>query len=621
MNPSVDTLASNLNVLDRLHFCPSIKDVDTDEFAFAQPAEVFEAKNGQCTMRCFDDSGEFLVHSRFDPQAEAKIQIEAAGIDENINVAIVFGFGCGHIVRQLLSEVDSKTKIVIVEPDLNSLCWYLMHVDETELLQNDRVNIVGVTDPISAASAVMPHLALLTLKGWLPIISPPFMRKHSEFMTSFARELDQQTATQKLGFATSADTSHLFMTNAFLNSKYAAGSPGLLQLKECWKGRPAILISAGPSLEKQLPLLAEVKDHFLLISMGASLRTLRAAHIEPHIVVTVDPFPIMYDHFKGVKSEGAWLLSDMAGNPNIVSDFSEKRLFGHSTPQMEFLFSKLFGQRGLMISGGSVANSAFSAAAVMQADPIILIGQDLAYTGGASHAAGNVKRLEINDELVAKNPQKYKKIPGYYGDEVVTDDKMNSYRIWFERVIPSISMSRIINATEGGCMIHGAENMPFKDVVDQFLPDRAVDFDDVVSSLPNFKATDERSFRANVLRLRRQVRTIDKVAGEAADAAKNIMEATRKGLEESEIDRYKVLFNRALKTMRRQKGAGDLFVTGFVQKGILYIQRRQALFHENEQDETFTNYTYQLTLKNACKQAEQLLKDFLKKTKAPKKVA
>jgi hypothetical protein len=124
-----------------------------------------------------------------------------------------------------------------------------------------------------------------------------------------------------------------------------------------------------------------------------------------------------------------------------------------------------------------------------------------------------------------------------------------------------------------------------------------------------------------VLRLRRQVRTIDKVAGEAADAAKNIMEATRKGLEESEIDRYKVLFNRALKTMRRQKGAGDLFVTGFVQKGILYIQRRQALFHENEQDETFTNYTYQLTLKNACKQAEQLLKDFLKKTKAPKKVA
>lgn len=615
MGPSADLLKANLTLIESRHFCPGIKDVDTDGFVFSPPAELFETPSGLLSMRCRDDDGEFLIHSRFDPEKEARSIIGTSGIDEKINVVIVLGFGCGHVIRALLDLVGEKVKIVVVEPDLASLTWYLMHEDASPVLGDDRVNLIGIDDAANASAAVMTHLTLLTLRGWVPVISPPVVRKHPEFLKEFTKQLDQQTASQKLGFATHADTSELFMSNAFLNSEFAASSPGILQLKACWKGRPAILVSAGPSLEKQLPLLEEVKDRFLIISMGASLRTLRNAGIEPHIVVTVDPFPIMYDHFKGLKSEGAWLLSDTAGNHQIVKNFSEKRLFGHSTPQMEELFKYLTGPRGLMMSGGSVANSAFSAAAIMQADPIIMIGQDLAYTGGASHAQGNVKRLELTDEVVAANPQKYKKIPGYYGDEVVTDDKMNSYRIWFERVIPGISMSRVVNATEGGAMINGADNVPFAEIVESVMPESAVDFDDVVRNLPDFKPVSDEEFRGRVLRLRRQILSMQKVAEKTADFAKQILNMQGKDdTDETLLDRMKIKYNRSLKNMRRLKGAGDLYVTGFVQKGILFLQRRQALFHEDEKDETFTNYTYQLTLINACKQADRLLKRFLART-------
>jgi len=615
MGPSADLLNSNIALIESRHFCPGIKDIDTDEFVFTPPAEILETPDGLLSMRCSDDGGNFLIHSRFDPIKEANGIIESASIDDKINVVILIGYGCGHLVRALLDQVSDKVKIVVVEPDLAALTWYLMHQDASEVLSDDRVNLIGIDDPAHAAAAVMTHLALLTLRGWVPVITPPVVRKHPEFLKEFTRQLDQQTASQKLGFATHADTSELFMSNAFLNSEFAASAPGILQLKACWKGRPAILVSAGPSLEKQLPLLHEIKDKFLIISMGASLRTLRNADIEPHIVVTVDPFPIMYDHFKGLKSEGAWLLSDTAGNHQIVKNFSDKRLFGHSTPQMEELFKHLTGPRGLMMSGGSVANSAFSAAAIMQADPIIMIGQDLAYTGGASHAQGNVKRLELTDEVVAANPQKYKKIAGYFGDEVITDDKMNSYRIWFERVIPSISMSRVVNSTEGGAMISGADNIPFAEIVEAVMPDQEVDFDAVVSALPDFMPVSEDEFRGRVLRLRRQVLSMQKVAEKTADFAKEILNKQGKeGVDETLLDRLKIKYNRSLKNMRRLKGAGDLYVTGFVQKGILFLQRRQALFHEDEKDETFTNYTYQLTLINACKQADRLLKRFLSRT-------
>jgi len=172
-----------------------------------------------------------------------------------------------------------------------------------------------------------------------------------------------------------------------------------------------------------------------------------------------------------------------------------------------------------------------------------------------------------------------------------------------------------VNATEGGAMISGADNIPFAEIVEAVMPDQEVDFDAVVSALPDFIPVSEDEFRGRVLRLRRQVLSMQKVAEKTADFAKEILNKQGKeGVDETLLDRLKIKYNRSLKNMRRLKGAGDLYVTGFVQKGILFLQRRQALFHEDEKDETFTNYTYQLTLINACKQADRLLKRFLSRT-------
>lgn len=607
-------LDRNLDVVERRHFCPDIGAIDSSTFFLAPPVEIIDSKTGVPTMRCTDDEGSFLLHSRFDPEKEACEFLSASGLDDSVNVVVIVGFGCGHLVRAAVDKTDDKTKIIIVEPDLDSFYWFLSSHDVTDLLGHDRVNVIGVGDPKAAASVLMPHLALLTLRSWLPVLTPPVVRKHRAFLKDFTSYLDQLTAQQKLGTATAADTSKLFMTNAFLNSEYAASSPGLIHLRGAWKGRPAILVSAGPSLEKQLPLLREHQDNFLLIAMGASLRPLRNAGIEPHLVVTVDPFPVMYDHFEGLTSQGSWLLSDMAGNNQIVREYSEKRLFGHSTPGMEQLFAELFGLRGLMLSGGSVANSAFSAAAIMQADPIVMIGQDLAYTGGASHATGNVKRVEINDELVKQEPARYKKVRGYYGDEVITDDKMNSYRIWFERVIPTIELSTVINATEGGAHIEGAENKSFEEVIEKYGTDEIVNFDKVMESMDGFEPVNGKDFRARVLKLRREVRSIKKIAEETADVGLRLLNSNTKEIAEAEKDKLKLRYNRLIKNMRRLTGAGDLFITGFLQKGLMFLQRRQALFHEDESDEMFTNYTYQLTLVQACETADALLEQFLKRT-------
>jgi Uncharacterized protein conserved in bacteria len=197
---------------------------------------------------------------------------------------------------------------------------------------------------------------------------------------------------------------------------------------------------------------------------------------------------------------------------------------------------------------------------------------------------------------------------------------MNSYRIWFERMIPTVKNSKVINATEGGANIEGAENRPFKDVVEESALSEPFSFDDVIAGLDDFKPIDEATFRKRVLRLRNQVRRIQNLASEAAKSAGKVLKGVEKELEAVELDRFKVRYNRVMKVMRRQKTAGDLFVTGFVQKGIMFIQRRQALFNETEKDQMFSNYTYQLTLKNACAKADKILERFLRTFNPPSSI-
>lgn len=615
---SRDIFERNLLLLDKKHFAPTLPTLDLEALAETPPAELTLGQESQLVLRLSDVNGSYLMNSKYNPTGEANAILSETSIDEDTNVVVVFGFGNGALLRELMTRENiSKIKIVVIEPSLDIFAWTLGHEDFSDVLSHDSMNVVAVSEVEVAAGSLMPFLSLLTLKNWAPVIPPPVARSLSGFLKAFVRRLDELVTAQKLGFATTADTSDLFMTNAFMNSKYAAASPGIIHLRQIWKGKPAVLVSAGPSLEKQLGTLKQYENKVLIVAVGAALRTLRNAGIEPHIVVTVDPFNVMYDHFKGLKSEGAWLLSDMAGNHDIIKNFSEKMIFGHSTPQMEHLFRHLIDDRGLMVSGGSVANSAFSAAVIMGASPIVFIGQDLAFTGGASHAQGNVKRFEIDDEIVKTEPQKYKKVRGYYGDEVITESKMNSYRIWFERMIPTVKDSKVINATEGGADIEGAENRPFADVIKENALSEEFSFDEIIKGANDYKPVEEAVYRKRVLRLRNQVRRIQNLASEAAKSAGRVLKGVEQDMEPAELDKLKVRYNRVMKVMRRQKTAGDLFVTGFVQKGIMFIQRRQALFNETEKDQMFSNYTYQLTLKNACSKADSILERFLKTFNPP----
>jgi hypothetical protein len=128
---------------------------------------------------------------------------------------------------------------------------------------------------------------------------------------------------------------------------------------------------------------------------------------------------------------------------------------------------------GFLDSGGSVANSTYSFAKHIGVNKIIFIGQDLAHTGGQSHAEGHLNKNEKTLEQMRKDPNMFR-IKGYYGEDVYAPATLDTFRSWFEHHIHKDTHIEVINCTEGGALIQGAVNKPFTEVATPFLDDKDI---------------------------------------------------------------------------------------------------------------------------------------------------
>jgi len=108
---------------------------------------------------------------------------------------------------------------------------------------------------------------------------------------------------------------------------------------------------------------------------------------------------------------------------------------------------------------------AFSLAVLWGCDPIILVGQDLAYTHGRIHAAG---RPGGEDE---ERPETLE-VPAIDGGTAQTSPVMLSYILWYEEAANTLKASRrrIINGTAAGAYLPGFEHNPFEEAVNGLPP-------------------------------------------------------------------------------------------------------------------------------------------------------
>ncbi|EKS1573292.1 motility associated factor glycosyltransferase family protein, partial [Campylobacter coli] len=229
----------------------------------------------------------------------------------------------------------------------------------------------------------------------------------------------------------------------------------------------AIVVSAGPSLAKQLPLLKACQDKAVIFCADGALSMLEKEGIVPDYVTNLDFTDLAMKFFQNKENKTSLNILSCATHPNVAHSLKAENCM--IVLRNKALYQRFnFNDFGYIDTGTHVSHFSYTLALALGFKNIIMIGQDLAFDEeGNSHSKG----FDFGEKFSGEENIDKLKVPAYAGKgEVLTHITWNDYRIKLEYLFAcNEQKAKFYNATEGGARINFTEELSFKECCEKLL--------------------------------------------------------------------------------------------------------------------------------------------------------
>jgi hypothetical protein len=283
-----------------------------------------------------------------------------------------------------------------------------------------------------------------------------------------------------------------FLTAGARNFVAIARHASVAALSGVMKGVPAVIVSAGPSLDRNIAQLTAWKGRAVIIAINRAVPALLQAGVGPDIALAIDPLNLS-GHFAAVRPGDITALGlGAAVVPGLFDVPADRHFTMAASPDIEAWSYEFLKEDARLPFGGTVAHTALQLALRMGCAPITVIGQDFAldgtkfYADGAADggrraqvveggAAATLDLAQVSDRqaLSAGMPALERAlprlgqvelipVPGYHqtGDVMTTPTMQMQLVAYRQMAVAASARTRLVNATEGGAFIEGMEHLP-----------------------------------------------------------------------------------------------------------------------------------------------------------------
>lgn len=235
------------------------------------------------------------------------------------------------------------------------------------------------------------------------------------------------------------------------------------------QAKSAIIVSTGPSLSKQLPLLKQYQDKFSIFCVDSSYSILAKNDIKPDFVLmserTEVTSKLLKQNYENIDKDIIFILVGLVHSLSIEYLEKTNRKYTLVPYTTKFIDNLNLNNFGNLSAGSTVALNALHIACELNHKNIIFIGQDLAYgEDGSSHPKDYIYGAGYESNMTKELSTAY----GGYG-EVFTHSTWNTFRLTIQNYIANKKGFKFYNATEGGARIEGTIEKPFKECCEEFL--------------------------------------------------------------------------------------------------------------------------------------------------------
>jgi len=453
--------AENLRALKR--HAPNAEEILLSSTRIGDQIELFDAGGGNLNLDYFHlDGRSFTYHRNENPRNEIVDQLQE-GWERCIDLLIVVGAGLCHQLLPLL-ERTPRAGLIVVEPFPLAMAAAMQHVDFTPIFDHPRIRVLLETDTAQLSGVAEEYFD----RFFMPAVEISALESCKITCSDLIHEFNQTIAklTDKAGLRIRSHRSQtsIPLENILVNISRAKHHGRTTDLDGCAAGTPAVIVSSGPSLDKNGFLLPAAAERAVLLATASSTAFLDVIGLEPDAVLAADPNPVNRCHLNRRFGHNTLFIYDAATDPMMVRDAGGEKVIANCGHALTAYMEKFFGRIGFLQSWGSISTSAFDLALRMGCDPIVFVGLDQALGDGRRpHFLGYRMPPALPAEKIDE-PQPVREAIDIFGGTAETTPVMLAYRTWIEERAGRLRGTSVINATEGG-IVSGMEQRSLRDLV------------------------------------------------------------------------------------------------------------------------------------------------------------
>ena len=457
------------------------------------PTDVPELKQENGAYNLFYKNQ--YLHNPANPLREAQ-EIFAMAENSPVAIHLVYGLGLGYLFQ--VTSLNSQGTVILYEPDLNIIRIVFNLVDfSNDILKKN----VYVTNNLEQLSEYI-YQKSNTKNSPLLLSTTSYRELNRENFASLVNELQQMIGRFGLDLKYTKERFWGLTRNLIKNLPNLVHETPIAEFQNRFTGQTAIVVSAGPSLDRNIETIKKYRENIVLIVVGTAIKTLYKHGIKPDILCLIEAYDSS-KQIQGLDLSDVYFITEPTAN-NSLRQFEFKNTFSHIANNLPIndWWSKLANiDIREYSSKGTVSYTALNCARILGCSKIIIVGQDLAYVEGQCYSKDSAykdlvcqynnetKKWEItakdfenfcnslsnspNEEVRIKTAQKRLEnlnaslyyVKGINGDMIPTESVYATFIKPLTEFTQTFNDRKYINASLIGAQIDGFENMPLEEAL------------------------------------------------------------------------------------------------------------------------------------------------------------
>ncbi|MCR8660512.1 motility associated factor glycosyltransferase family protein [Paenibacillus endoradicis] len=419
---------------------------------------IQQAANGTPNLLVHTEGQPLIyAYSKYNPEHECERWAEAIYTEDvAVGDVIMYGLGLTHHLASYITKYPNH-QIYLYEPRMDIFIESLKIISLEGLLAspNIRYLAVGESDEELAQLFYWYHTYAVLKKE---VVAVPFYLKwdRDKYM-NFQKQMEKYLLNYVSFQQYNKHVGKLQHRNILRNIPEVLRTPSLIHYKDKWLGKTAIIVGGGPSLERDIELLKQLENQYIIIAAGTSIQTLLKHGVKPHLTISMDANIYNYNAFSNIDMLDLPLLFIPTIESRIVEKQGYIRIHAFFNHNDEYIHLLNLNENSdpIFIGTHSVTGTAIQAAIYMGVQKIIFTGQDLSYPNMKLYSSGASHLDEHNVEKHKRNMTE--RVYNVSGGQNVTTLKMKITLMDIEELISKYKDVTFINCSQEGALISGAE--------------------------------------------------------------------------------------------------------------------------------------------------------------------